>query len=55
MVYYKFFTSRIILAVPLPSLMPKKERNAVLEIPKPILTTVKEYTDINLNPKKRNI
>jgi len=51
----KFFTDHTIIAKPLPKEMPEEQKQAILHKREVILSTVKEYIDTYLNPRKRNI
>ena len=51
----RFFTDRTIIAVPLSKDMSLDEKTQIIEQRKLLLSTVKEYIDSNLDPKKRNI
>ena len=51
----KFFTDHTIIAEPLPDNTPTEEVKDILHRRKCILDKVKNYIDLNLNPKKNNI
>ena len=51
----KCFTDHTIISIPLDSNLPEDVKNNILNERDRILRNVKEYTDNNLNPKKRNI
>ena len=51
----KFFTDHTIVSEPLPDELSQQERNDILQQRESVLSKVKEYIDLNLNPKKVNI
>ena len=51
----KFFTERTIISLPLPNHLPDTVKNNILNERERILSTVKNYIDTHLDPRKRNI
>ena len=51
----KFLTERTIISLPSPSDLPEAEKNNILNEREYILSTVKQYIDNNLDPRKYDI
>ena len=51
----KFITERTIISLPSPSDLPEAEKNNILNEREYILSTVKQYIDNNLDPRKYDI
>ena len=50
----KFFTSRTIIAQPLPDSLSVDKKNEIMQNRKQLLKKVKQYIDTELNPSKKN-
>ena len=53
--FWKLFTERTIISLPLPNHLPDTVKNNILNERERILSTVKNYIDTHLDPRKRNI
>ena len=53
--FWKIFAERTIIRLPLPSDLTEAEKNNILNEREHILSTVKQYIDNNLDPRKHNI
>ena len=53
--FWKLFTERTIISLPLPNHLPDTVKNNILNEGERILSMVKNYTDTHLDPRKRNI
>ena len=51
----RFFTNRTIIAVPLSKDMPVEQKTEIIQQRDLLLNKVKEYINVNLDPRKRNI
>ena len=53
--FRKFFSNQAIVAVPLPDRMSEDEKNIILQKRETTLSTVQEYINEKLDPRKNNI